>query len=181
MRTEDLIVALARAGAPVRPLERPLIRLARWTAATAPLMALAVVVIGPRRDLGTAMSEPAFAGIAVVTFGTALLSAASAFILSIPGAERSAWQRSLPLFAAGVWGLILSYSLATEGSALQRLLAWPIMLATLAAVALAAVATQLICPIDDPAHQLVGHLMPVAILSVLGALAGPRYLNWLNP
>jgi hypothetical protein len=43
-----------------------------------------------------------------------------------------------------------------------------------------AAATQFICPLDDPAHQLVGHVVPVAVLSVLGALAGSRYLGFYS-
>jgi hypothetical protein len=58
--------------------------------------------------------------------------------------------------------------------------AWSAALATLAAVALGAVATQFICPLDDPAHQLVGHVLPVAFLAVFGAIAGRRSLNWLS-
>jgi hypothetical protein len=37
-----------------------------------------------------------------------------------------------------------------------------------------------VCPIDDPAHQLVGHVLPVVVLSTLGAIAGRRYLNWMS-
>ena len=110
MRTDELIVELARSAGPVRPLPSPSIRLARWTAATAPLMALAVIVIGPRADVVTAMSQPAFLGIAIATIGTALLSAASAFVLGIPGAERSVWQRVLPLMAGSLWALALVVS-----------------------------------------------------------------------
>jgi hypothetical protein len=58
--------------------------------------------------------------------------------------------------------------------------AWSAAFATLAAVALAAVATQVICPLDDPAHQLVGHLLPVALLSLSGTIVGRRWLNWLR-
>ena len=215
MRTDELIVELARSAGPVRPLPSPSIRLARWTAATAPLMALAVIVIGPRADVVTAMSQPTFLGIAVATIGTALLSAASAFVLGIPGAERSVWQRVLPLMAGSLWALALVYLLTTEGAAVRRLLQWPFhwaclieiaglsvvpgwalfamlrraaplqrawsgALATLAAVAIGAAATQFICPVDDPAHQLVGHLLPVAVLSMLGTIAGQRYLNWMS-
>jgi hypothetical protein len=74
---------------PVRPLAAPSVRLARWTAAAVPMTALAVVVIGRRVDILTAISEPTFAGVAVTTLGTAILSAAGALVLSIPGAERS--------------------------------------------------------------------------------------------
>jgi hypothetical protein len=51
---------------------------------------------------------------------------------------------------------------------------WSAGLATLAALALAAAGTQFICPIDDPAHYLVGHFAPVAALAILGTLIGHR-------
>ena len=215
MRTDELIVELARAAGPVHPLPRPSLRLARWTAATVPMTALGVIVIGPRADALTAMSQPTFAGIALATLGTALLSAASAFVLSVPGAERSALQRALPLLAGGVWALTIVVLLTMGGAPVRRVLVWPFhwacfieimglsvvpgwalfamlqraaplrrawsgALATLSAVALGAVATQFICPLDDPAHQLVGHVFPVAVLSMLGTIAGHRYLNWLS-
>jgi hypothetical protein len=53
---------------------------------------------------------------------------------------------------------------------LQR--AWSGALAALAAVAISAAATQFPCPLDDPAHQLFGHLLPVVVLSMLGAIVG---------
>jgi hypothetical protein len=178
-------------------------------------MALGVIVIGPRADVVSVMSQPAFLGIAVATIGTSLLSAASALVLGIPGAERTIWQRALALMAGGLWVLALVYLLTTEGAAVRRLLQWPLhwgcviqiaglsvvpgwalfamlrraaplerawsgALATLAAVAIAAAATQFICPLDDPAHQLVGHVLPVAALAMLGAIAGQRYLNWMS-
>ena len=159
--------------------------------------------------------QPTFAGLAVATLGTALLSAAGAFVLSVPGAERSPLQRAVPLVAGGVWALALVLLLTSGDDPVRRVLAlpfhwaclieiaglsivpgwalfamlrraaplrraWSAALATLAAVALSAVATQFICPVDDPAHLLVGHLLPVAFLSVSGAIVGHRWLNWLN-
>jgi hypothetical protein len=216
MRTDDLIVALARSAGPVRRLPSPSIRLAQWTAATVALMLVAVVIIGPRANVTTAVSQPAFLLTAIATIFTALLSAASAFVLSIPGAERSAWQRALPLLTFSVWSMSLAYLLASEGEALRRLQQWPFhaaclieiaglsvlpglalfamlrraaplqlgwsgAFAALASAAVAAAATQFMCGVDDPAHQLVGHVLPVVVLSMLGALAGQRYLNWMSP
>ena len=215
MKTEDLIVELARSARPVRPLPSPSRRLLRWTALTATLMVLAVFAIGPRADVTSAIAEAMFAGIALATIVTALLSAAGAFVLSVPGAERSRWQRALPLLAGGAWTFALAYSLALEGAAIERLLRWPVhvtcvieiaglglvpgwvlfgmlrgaaplqrawtgALAALAAGAFAAAATQFLCPIDDQAHQLVGHVLPVAVLSIAGAVAGQRYLHWMR-
>jgi len=215
VRTDELIVQLARAAGPVRPLPGPSVRLARWTAAAAAMTALGVIVIGPRADVLTAIYQPTFVALAVATLGTALLSAAGAFVLSVPGIERSPLQRAVPLLAGGVWALVLVVLLTTGGDPVQRILAlpfhwacvieivglsivpswvlfvmlrraaplrraWSAAFATLAAVALAAVATQVICPLDDPAHQLVGHLLPVALLSLSGTIVGRRWLNWLR-
>jgi hypothetical protein len=215
VKTDELIVALARAAGPVRPLARPSHRLARWAAATVPLTALAAILIGLRHDVSIAIAQPAFVGVAVATFATALISAASVLVLSVPGAERSIWQRLLPLVAGSAWVLALVVLLMAEGQAVPRLLSWPLhwlcvieiaalsvlpawalfamvrraaplrpawcgAMAMLAAVSIGAAATQFVCPLDDPAHQLVGHALPVAMLSMLGALAGQRYLNWLT-
>ena len=213
VRTEELIVALARDGHPVRPLSRPSLRLLRWAATIIPITALAALVIGLRADASSAITQPAFLGVATATIATALISAASALALSIPGAERSRVPRALPLLMGGLWAVALLVLLARGGNPVQRLVAWPLhwlcvieitalgivpaialftmvrraaplrrswsgALATLAAVAMGAAATQFICPLDEPAHQLVGHLFPVAVLSMLGAAAGRRYLSW---
>jgi hypothetical protein len=73
------------------------------------------------------------------------------------------------------WAL---FAMLRRAAPLQRV--WTAALAMLAASALAAVATQLICPVDDPAHLLVGHVLPVAFLSVWGAIVGRRWLDWLR-
>jgi hypothetical protein len=212
VNTDDLIVQLSRAAGPVRPLSRPAVRLAQWTAMAVPVTVLAVFVIGPRVDVWATLREPAFVGLGVTTLVMALLAAASAFVLSIPGAERSPFQRVLPLGAGALWILILVILLTTSGDPIQRVLvlpvhwtcvseiagigvvpgwalfamlrgaaplrlAWSAALASLAAVGLGAAATQFICPIDDPAHHLVGHVLPVAVLAGLGALAGRRALD----
>ena len=89
------------------------------------MTALGVIVIGPRADVLTAIREPAFAGLAVATFVTGLLSAAVAFVLSVPGAERSPLQRAMPLVAGGAWALLLIVLLTTSGDPGRRMLALP--------------------------------------------------------
>ena len=68
------------------------------------------------------------------------------------------------------------FAMLRRAAPLQR--TWSAMLATLAPAALAATATQIMCPIDDPAHQIVSHVTPVALLAVIGTLAGRRALEW---
>ncbi len=135
MRTDELIVQLARAAGPVRPLPGPSVRLAGWTAAAVPVTALGVIVIGPRGDVWTAIYQPTFVALAVATLGTALLSAAGAFVLSVPGVERSPLQRAVPLVAGGVWALVLVVLLTTGGDPVQRVLALPFHWACLIEIA----------------------------------------------
>ena len=215
MRTEELIVQLARAAGPVRPLARPSVRTARWAAAVLPFAALCVIAIGARIDLGTAIHQPTFVALAAVTLLTGLVAAASSLALGVPGSDRSPFQRVLPLILGAIWtvallllvfrgenpvrrilalpihlacvieiaaiGLVPSWALfAMLRRAAPLRLGWSAALATLAGVGLGATATQFICPLDDPAHQLVGHVLPAATLVLMGAVAGRRSLNWLR-
>jgi hypothetical protein len=56
-------------------------------------------------------------------------------------------------------------------------LAWTGALAAAAAMAAGALAVQFICPLNDPAHALLGHLGPVLVMSGLGATAAQRLLK----
>lgn len=129
MRTDEIIIQLARAARPVQPLPRPSMRLAQWTAAALPLAALGVFVVGPRADIVTSLQEPNYVVLACVTLLTALLSAAGAFTLSVPGAERCALQRSVPLLTGTIWAVVLIVLLSAGGDSLRRILALPIHLA----------------------------------------------------
>jgi hypothetical protein len=215
MKTEDLIVQLASTAGPVRPLARPPVRLAQWLGLAIAIAALAIVAIGPRRDLWLVMGQPAFAALVALTLFMAVAAAAASLVLSIPGAERSALQRMVPVIAGATWGVVLVGLLVAGGNPMHRVLAWPVhlacvieiagiafvtgwmllamlrraaplrlgwsaALAALAAVGVGAVATQLICPIDDPAHQLVGHLLPAAVVVVIGTMTGRRLIDWLR-
>jgi hypothetical protein len=55
---------------------------------------------------------------------------------------------------------------------------WTGMLAALATVALGALGTQFVCPIDAPAHQLVWHFTPVVVLTLPGIVLGARIFTW---
>ena len=58
-----------------------------------------------------------------------------------------------------------------RGAAPLRL-SWSAGLGALAAVAFAAAGVQFLCPLDDPAHHLVGHFAPVAVLAFAAAWGG---------
>lgn len=213
MRTDDLIVQLARSAGPVVPLPPPMQRLWWWTAGAAAATIMGVVLIGVRADSGTMVGQAVFLAMIGVTVTTALLSAAAALVLSVPGAERTPAQRWAPLVAGSAWAALLLVSVLSGGSAFDRIVAFPVHagcvaqitalalvpgwvifamlrraaplrhrwsggLAALAALALAAAGTQFICPVNDPAHLLVGHLAPVAALALGGPLIGARAFAW---
>lgn len=213
MRTDELIIELARAARPVEPLDAPSVRLARWLSAAFVVAVLTVLIIGPRHDALSTFSQPIAIVLAAATLLTALSAAAVAFVMSVPGAERSAGYRALPVLTGAVWTLILVGRLVSGGDPLRRVAAFPIhwacvieivgftllagwlllsmlrraaplhqpwaaAFAALAAAALGAAAVQVVCPIDDPAHHLVAHLLPVALLSILATVTGRRTLDW---
>lgn len=51
---------------------------------------------------------------------------------------------------------------------------WTGWLLAVAALAAGAIAVQIVCPIDDPAHALIGHLAPVVPIGAMAAAGGRR-------
>jgi hypothetical protein len=76
-----------------------------------------------------------------------------------------------------VSGLVF-FAMLRGGAPVRR--TWCAALATLASATLAATATQIICRIDDPAHHVTSHVLPVSLLTVAGTLAGTRALRALQ-
>jgi hypothetical protein len=212
MRTDELIVDLARRGDAVTPLRPPVVRFAWWAIAATGILAIAVAWRGPREDLAAVLSQPRYAATGLATLATAWIAAAAAFVMSVPGAARSRMVRVGPLVAAACWmglagaGLMTGAStwraLAHEpivlacvlktlvfasvpGVVLVALLrraaplegAWTLALAALGALALGAVGTQIYCPIDESAHMIAGHVVPVLVLASATAVFGRRVLG----
>jgi hypothetical protein len=212
VRTEDLIVALAADASRVVRLPSVTMRASRWMAAAATLTMLGVSLIGFRADLLMRIREVAFAREAALILAAGVLAAIAAFVLSVPGAERTGYQRLLPLPAVLAWVGALAERLAREGApwaavmtepwhlacgaqilvlSLAPALAafvmirraaplqfgWTAFLSALAALAFATAGVQLACPIDPASHVLVSHALPLAVLTVLGAAAGARWLG----
>jgi hypothetical protein len=125
VKTEDLIVQLASSATPVRPLASPARRFVSWTIAATLVALIGMAIIGPRADLRTAIQSPTFLVIAIVTFLTALLSGVAAFVLSVPGAEKSAAQHWLPIGAGVAWAGLLIGALLGGGAPMSRLAAFP--------------------------------------------------------
>ena len=206
MNTDDLIVRLAQAATPVTPLPPPSVRLARWAAVSFAVAVLAILAIGARADLRPALLRGPFAGSLVLLVMATVASAAMALVSSVPGAERTRAARVVPVVAAAAWlGLWLLLALASTrhgkifhwACAIEILTValvcgldlfvmvrraaplekgWTAFTACLAAVTLGAAATQIICPVDDPAHQLVGHVLTAIVVGAAGLVAGRRWL-----
>jgi len=206
MKTDDLIVRLAQSATPVTPLAPPFVRLGRWAAVSCAVAGAAILAIGARADLSPALMRGPFAGSLVLLLIATVASAAMALVSSVPGAERTRALRAVPVVAAAAWlGLWLLLALASTGHgkvfhwacAIEILTiavvcgldlfvmvrraaplraGWTAFTVCLAAVMLGAAATQIICPVDDPAHQLVGHVLTAIVVGAAGLVAGRRVL-----
>ena len=106
MRTDELIVQLARAARPIRPLPPPGVRALRWLAAALLMMMVAIALVGPRDDLASALGRPIFLASFAALLLTLATGASAAFVLSVPGAERSPAQHVLPVLTAATWTAI---------------------------------------------------------------------------
>lgn len=207
MKTDDLIVRLAQSATPVTPLPRPSVRLARWTALAIVAAALAVFVIGPRADVLAALERAPFVGSLVLLLVAMIFSAGAALVASVPGAERSPLVRAVPILALAGWlglWLVLALSSTHVGRVFHTACAieilgiaivcglalfvmvrraaplrpgWTAAMACLAAVTIGAAATQIICPVDDATHQLVGHVLMAIVVGAAGTLVGRRAIH----
>lgn len=203
MKTDELILQLAKSAGPVTPLPPPSVRAWRWLATAMLLAAVAVIAIGPRADLGAAVRRPAFVASLLALIVATMSAAVVAMAMSVPGAEGSPRRRVLPIASivawAAAWLLMLATSPARHarlfhagcaieiavlgaisGWALVAMLrraaplqpAWTAGIAAIAAVTIASAATQVICPIDDPAHQLIGHVLVAAVVGLTAFVVG---------
>ena len=101
METDKFIESLAAAVRPVRPLASPWTRMVLWILVGLPYVALVVIVISPRADLLTKLTEARFLieqGAALVT---GIAAAIAAFASTIPGYDRKILLLPLPPLA--VW------------------------------------------------------------------------------
>jgi hypothetical protein len=86
--TDHLIESLAESARPVRPLRRPWIRVAGWSAVAIPYVALVVYLMSPRDDLAAKMSDSRFIIEQLAALGTGLTAALVAFATVVPGYSR---------------------------------------------------------------------------------------------
>lgn len=95
MRSEDLAAALARDLVPVRRLASPCLRAALWLAISVGAIAIAIVLVGPREDLGMRLAVHWEIAKMAAAALTAVLAAVAAFHVALP--DRSPRWVLLPL------------------------------------------------------------------------------------
>lgn len=207
MKTENLINALVNHAKPVKRLSSPPVRFLRWLIAVMFCLGAGILLFGLRPDLHSVAFAPSFSFQALFVFGLALLSALSAFLLSVPD-KKNLWLDTLPIVTgvalAGtlLWGIFGSDSTHAglgftcirdivvlgllPGALLFFMLmqAAPLRLgkvgffAMLSVGALGAFGTQFICKNDDPLHILLWHYLPVLVLGAVGIMLGNIFLRW---
>ena len=146
------------------------------TAVVAAAVTLVLAIPGAERSAIQRWAPLGFSGVWALMLVVSVLSAGSATdsILALPVHAGCVIQIAALALLPG-WGL---FTMVRNAAPLQR--GWSAGLATLAAVSLAAAGTQFICPIDAPAHHLVGHFVPVAAFACVGAWFGQHVLRRSN-
>jgi hypothetical protein len=184
------------------------VRAARWSAVAVAAAGICVILLGPRADIVMALGRGSYLTSLVALLIAGVGGAIAAFVLSVPGAERSRWQRVVPVIVAIVWPLVWLNVLVRSGSAAGRTfhlacvleitaialvsgtvlfimlrraaplrVVWTSGVAALASVTIGAAAAQIICPIDDPVHQLLGHVLIAVVVGCAGVFAGCRTMR----
>jgi hypothetical protein len=101
MDTDQVIQHLTENAEPVQPVSHPWVLTWAWLAAAIPYIALIVIVISPRADLATKLTETRFLIEQLAALGTGIGAAFAAFASVIPGYDRR--LIFLPLLPLAVW------------------------------------------------------------------------------
>lgn len=207
MNTNELIEKLAKGSEPVRRIRAPLLAFLRWLLVAGFCLAVGVAIFGPRADLGIVLYQRGFTLQILSGIALAMMSALSAFVLSVPDRPKG-WVSALPLLTTSLWLLSISvnfyyigFSPVDLGFACVRdvvvLAIVPSIflfillktsaplqkgrvgfLALISTAAMGAVGTQFICHNDDPMHMLLWHFLPVILIGLLGIWLGRHLLRW---
>jgi len=136
MKTDDLIADLASRATPVRPLPAPGLRALAWLALAIASAAAGVLVFRTRPGLALLVTSQDFLLTAAFALATAGLSAVAAFVLAVPGAERSALVRGLPVAIMGMWTLTAVMTVLEESHGLTGVSHWYVCAIRVAAIGL---------------------------------------------
>src|SRR5712691_10060633 len=103
MESEEVVRSLARDLKPVRRLRGVEWRTLLWAGFALSCVSIGTYALGARSDLSWKIRDPAYLRDNALLLLIFVLSARSAFHLSVPGAERSAGARTLPIAGLLVW------------------------------------------------------------------------------
>jgi hypothetical protein len=106
MKTEDLIVGLAREARPVRRLFHPWLRATIWVAATTIYLAGIVLFMAPPGRLDWALVDPRFSFEQLAAGFVGLTAGAAAFVTVVPGYRRHVFM--VPIAASILWIAIVA-------------------------------------------------------------------------
>ena len=108
MSSDKIIQSLARDLQPVRRLRGVEWRTLLWGGFALLCVSIGTYVLGARPDLSLKIRDPAYLCESVLLVLIFFFSARSAFHLSVPGAERSAGARMLPLLGLLLWACLIA-------------------------------------------------------------------------
>jgi hypothetical protein len=118
VRTDELIVQLARSATPITPLPPPGVRTLRWLLLAVACGVAGVTVFGARSDVLARLSQLDYLGIALLALLTSAGAVVVTLVLAIPGAERTPALRVSTLGILGVWAATMIWSVLTSGRGL---------------------------------------------------------------
>jgi hypothetical protein len=174
VRTEELIQQLAADGAPVRRLRPVVVRVVAWIALAVVSLAVVMMLMGIRRELGDALDRADFTLEALLLAVTAISAAAGALVMSVPGAEQSRLVRWIPVTTAVlciVWAVgELAVAAATGAPSGRLTFAWHCVYKTTSVAVLPGVALFLMVRRAAPMHAGWAGLLAVLATAAVGVL-----------
>jgi len=174
VRTEDLIRELASEVQPVRRLPPLIVRLLGWTVVAAVSLSIAVILMGERRDLGETLRHANFEFEGALLILTAMSAAIGALVVSIPGRERSAMVRWLPVIAGAsaiLWVVGELVVASMTGAPTGRLtFAWPCVTKTTSVAIVPGIALFLLVRQAAPLRAAWAGLLSVLATASVGVL-----------
>ncbi len=127
----------------------------------------------------TAHKEIRWAQLAIAVLGISLIAREASWNLGTQMIAEMDWYRgrcgSLIMVMALTWSGFL-FTWARKGAPTRPMATggW----VAFSAGCLASFAMQVVCTHENPLHEVVWHVVPVALLAVLGMSLGRRYLRW---
>jgi hypothetical protein len=148
-----------------------------WTLGLAGLVgtlaAVAALIIAvPGAERSAALRTASLVLIGVWGFGLTVAAISQGSAIAGDPHWRACFAR---VIAVGILPAAMLGVMVRRAAALRPGLAG--LLVTVAAMALATIAVQVACPLDDPGHSLSGHFSPVLAMGAVGSMAGRRLLG----